>query len=74
MGDTERWDVDAGAYVRSPRADRFLADILAVCRKHGLALGHEDIHGAFEVLPYSTEAVQWLDSAHLQGLSRTTEG
>ena len=63
MGDTERWDVDAKARRRSPRADRFLADILAVCRKHGLVLGHEDTHGAFEVLPYSDEVAQWLDSA-----------
>lgn len=41
----------------------FLTDLVAVCRKHGLALGHEDIHGGFEVRPYSDALIEWLQAA-----------
>lgn len=41
----------------------FLADLAAVCRKHGLALGHEDTHGGFEVRPYSDALIEWLQAA-----------
>jgi hypothetical protein len=41
----------------------FLADLLTVCRKHGLALGHEDIEGAFVVVPLDATHLAWLASA-----------
>lgn len=45
------------------QADAFLDDIVAVYRKHRLALGHEDRHGNFTVEPLTEESIEWLMSA-----------
>lgn len=56
----ERRDVDA------PDIDAFLNDLLDVCRKHNMGLGHEDQHGAFEVCRGFDESLaEWLMKAHL---------
>lgn len=39
----------------------FLDDIVAICRVHGLWLGHQDAYGAFTVTDQSTET--WLREA-----------
>lgn len=41
----------------------FLRDVAAVCRKHKLSLSHEDPGGAFEVVPFDEEYVDWLMDA-----------
>lgn len=41
----------------------FLDEILAVCRRHNLSIAHEDDNGAFLVVPYNAEAVNWLREA-----------
>ena len=41
----------------------FVAEVIAVCRRHGLAISHEDHHGAFEVVPYNDHDVAWLERA-----------
>lgn len=38
----------------------FLADVLAVCRKHERSLSHEDCHGAFMVVKYNDSDARWL--------------
>lgn len=41
----------------------FLSDIIAVYKKHGLVISHEDFHGAFLVEHYLGEddpTVKWL--------------
>jgi len=43
-------------------ATALMRDIVEVCRKHGLWLGHEDDYGAFLVRINSTE--EWLMAAH----------
>jgi predicted SAM-dependent methyltransferase len=43
----------------------FLEDIENVCKKHGLSLAHEDMHGAFVIEPYSIDNIEWLKSALL---------
>lgn len=48
---------------RSARAAAFLADLLAVYRAHGLALGHEDTQGAFEIRELDDDLVDWLEQA-----------
>ena len=40
--------------------ERFIVDLLAVCRRHELSLSHEDEHGAFRVIEYNSRAAQWL--------------
>lgn len=34
---------------RSPAVKTFLDELVALCKKHNLALSHEDGHGAFQV-------------------------
>lgn len=47
--DRQRWNSEKGDWDVDHRVDRFLEDVVAVCRKHGMCLGHEDTHGAFQV-------------------------
>lgn len=58
-----RWNATTKDYGTSPKVDAFLDDIVAVCRKHNMSLGHEDSHGAFLVEDYSEENVRWLNAA-----------
>lgn len=44
------WSRGAGR-VTSAKVDAFVADINAVCKKHGLEITHEDQHGSFIVSP-----------------------
>jgi hypothetical protein len=43
-----------------------MAEIEAVCRKHGFSISHEDVHGAFEIEPFSEAAMDWLKEANDQ--------
>lgn len=45
----KRWDCNVSERVEDPKVDAFLDEIIAVCRKHEMVLGHEDSHGAFTV-------------------------
>lgn len=42
------------------KAEKFIDDIIEVCKKHGLSLSHEDSHGAFEIEPYDEGYTEWL--------------
>lgn len=60
VGPTARW-VDRLKERRVvPEIDAFLADIAEVCKKHNLDIGHEDAHGAFEIIEYGGS---WIESA-----------
>jgi len=45
----ERWSRQCRSRITDQAADAFLADLQAVCVKHGLWLSHEDGGGAFIV-------------------------
>lgn len=64
MTDLKRWVNVAGKSVVVPEIDAFLAEIQAVCVRHGLSLGHEDGQGAFEVHAYDGRLAEWLSYAH----------
>lgn len=51
------------ATITKKRRDAFLADIVNVYKRHGLALGHEDGHGAFQVEAFAESNVVWLNQA-----------
>lgn len=65
----KRWEsAPANRYVEDEKVDAFLADLIAVCRRHDMSLGHEDNHGAFEVHRGTDEQMfEWLNAAHIYG-------
>jgi hypothetical protein len=61
----KRWNTDTQESEEHPEIDTFIEEILSVCKRHGLSIGHEDGHGAFEIHPYSPECFEgWLRDAH----------
>lgn len=48
---------------QSEKASAFLKELVEVCKKHNLSLGHEDSHGAFLVEYYSEKYCEWLLAA-----------
>lgn len=57
----KRWVSGQGREVESARIDAFLDEVIAVCNRHGLSIGHEDSYGSFIV--EADEDVEWLRSA-----------
>jgi hypothetical protein len=57
----KRWSSQESREVERPAVDAFLAEIVAVCTKHGLWLSHEDAHGGFIVTDENTK--DWLEAA-----------
>lgn len=45
-------------------AKKFIGELIAVCKKHGLSLSHEDHQGSFLVVNYSKEKAEWLRQAY----------
>lgn len=66
------WNTITHQYVDSAEVEAFLSEIVAICRKHGLSLAHEDHHGAFEVHEFSEENVAWLTAAHVRLTTKAT--
>jgi hypothetical protein len=59
----KRWISGAGKHGESPKVEAFLAEVVEVCKRHGLALSHEDGHGAFEVVDLAAGDLDWLMDA-----------
>lgn len=59
----ERWSKTQGEFLEIPRIDAFLEDVIAVCKKHGLSIEHEDNHGSFIVTEYYEPSSDWLREA-----------
>jgi hypothetical protein len=49
--------------VENAAVDAFLAEVVEVCRKHGMSISHEDGHGSFEIVAFSDENAEWLMAA-----------
>lgn len=64
MNKRKVWDVFVGDEVEMPvEMQDFLADIEAVCRKHGLSLAHEDVQGGFIVETLKEDNLNWVSGA-----------
>ena len=61
---TMRWHSRESRNVSAPDVDAFLEEVLEVCRKHRMSIGHEDGHGAFVVEDFNESDADWLRSAH----------
>jgi len=55
-----RWKTAERRDVENEKIDSFLAEIISVCIKHGLSIGHEDCHGGFLVREFNHDAAKWL--------------
>lgn len=44
----------------NPAIKAFLNEVVEVCKKHNLSIGHEDEQGTFIVHPYGGWYTQWL--------------
>jgi hypothetical protein len=62
-GPKERWIQRRADFGESPAIDAFLADVIEVCKRHGLSIGHEDQHGGFVVSEYDEGCSEWLRNA-----------
>jgi hypothetical protein len=60
----ERWVKKKQKHLEVPDVDAFLAEIVAVCRKHKLSLLHQDPQGAFVVDQYDERWTEWLMDAN----------
>lgn len=58
-----RFDSDLRKRVENKHADAFIQEIIAVYKKHGMALSHEDSQGSFIVCPISDDKIWWLEQA-----------
>lgn len=38
----------------------FMKEYEELCKKHDISLGHEDMHGAFELYKYDEENIKWV--------------
>lgn len=62
----KRWDTRDDTETEDSGIDAFLQDVLEVCKKHNMTLGHEDEHGAFRVhIGASGIYTEWLLAAHI---------
>lgn len=58
------WDEFEHEFVEAPaEMEAFIADIEAVCRKHGFSIGHEDGHGGFKIHLLSESNIRWFRGA-----------
>jgi hypothetical protein len=61
----KRFSTKAKSHRReSPDVDKFLEEVLLVCRKHGMTISHEDSGGAFKVEGPSEFNLDWLWNAY----------
>jgi hypothetical protein len=47
----------------SEKADEFLQEIFKIYKKYGMAIGHEDGHGAFQIELLEDDLVKWMFDA-----------
>ena len=59
----KRWNAAKYEHTENEKIDTFLSEVVSVCRKHGLSIGHEDSQGAFQVMPFKEEYAEWLMAA-----------
>lgn len=59
----KRWNKALSADRENEKIDAFLKDVIDICKKHGLAISHEDKQGSFEVVKLPDGDLEWLVQA-----------
>ncbi len=62
----KHWDRDKNGWVERQDVDAFVEEIISVCRKHNMSIGHEDHQGAFLIEPFNQRCINWLQAAMLE--------
>lgn len=62
----KRWSSDHSCEIEDVKVDKFLKEVVDVCKKHGFSISHEDEHGAFTIVVFNNENVDWLMDAHIR--------
>ena len=57
----------SGPRITDEAANAFIEDVIAVCKKHGLSIGHEDTQGGFKIAPYDEGNIDWFRDASVEG-------
>ena len=60
----KHWNIQKRKYLENKKIDAYIEEVLAVSRKHGLSISHEDSQGAFIVEEFSKANADWLLAAH----------
>jgi sugar phosphate isomerase/epimerase len=60
----QRWHKEKSVRLEDPAVDAFLEEVIEVCKKHGMCIGHEDGHGAF-LVERGDWTFEWLLNAHI---------
>ncbi len=62
----ESWEHHTEKHIKTPpKIKAFIEDVIAVCKKHNMSIGHEDGHGGFEIQQYDEFYTEWLQNASL---------
>ena len=66
-----RWDINNNEQVaETPEVDAFIADIVEVCKKHNMSIGHEDGHGSFIIEKFCKFNIAWLQKASTETIPK----
>jgi hypothetical protein len=65
-----RWNISTTRREENPTVDAFINDIVELCKKYNLSLGHEDCEGSFIVVPLSEHNINWLLNAAMETISQ----
>lgn len=49
--------------IRKKKLGTFKHELIALYRKHGVSIGHEDNHGAFIIRDFCESDVRWIENA-----------
>ena len=55
-----RWSNKESKSIENTKVDEFLNDVVLVCKKHNMAISHEDTHGGFEIVTLENGDIAWL--------------
>ena len=60
------WNIRTGSKEEVPeKVQQFISEIIAVSKKYGLTISHEDYEGGFIIEDYDESNIDWLKAFHM---------